>query len=43
MKEDRLNGFALLYVHRDLNIIFEHMTDEFSRKNHRLNFKLVKF
>ena len=32
-KEDRLNGFALLYVHRDLIINVEHVIDEFSRKN----------
>ena len=39
MKEACLNGFALLYVHRDLNINFEHVVDEFSHKNCRLNFK----
>ena len=33
MKEARLNGLALLYVHRDLNINFEHVIDECSRKN----------
>ena len=32
VKEDRLNEFALLYVRRDLNINFEHVIDEFSRK-----------
>ena len=32
-KEDRLNGFALLYVHRDLMINIEQVIDEFSRKN----------
>ena len=32
-KEDRLNGFTLLYVHRDLIINFEHVIDEFSSKN----------
>ena len=37
-KEARLNGLALLYVHRDLSINFEHVIDEFSRKNCRLNF-----
>ena len=37
-KEDRLNGLALLYVHRDVIINFEHVIDEFSRKNRRLNF-----
>ena len=38
MNEARLNGLALLYVHRDLNIKCEHVIDEFSRKNRRLNF-----
>ena len=37
-KDDRLNGLALLYVHRDLIINFEQVFDEFSRKNRRLNF-----
>ena len=37
-KGDRLNGFALLYVQRGLIINFEHVIDEFSRKNRRLNF-----
>ena len=37
-KEARLNGLVLLFVHRDLNINFKHMIDEFSRKNRRLNF-----
>ena len=32
MKEARLN------VHRNLNIDYEHVIDEFSRKNRRLNF-----
>ena len=35
---DRLNGFALLYVHRDLIINFEYVIDEFLCKNRRLNF-----
>ena len=39
MKEACLNRFALLYVYRDLNISFEHVVDEFSRKNCRLNFE----
>ena len=38
MKEARLNGLALLYVRRDLNLNYEHVIDEFSRKNRRLNF-----
>ena len=38
-KEDRLSGLALLYVHRDLHTNFEHVIDEFSLKNRRLNFK----
>ena len=35
-KEARLNGLALLFVHRDLNINFKHVIDTFSRKNRRL-------
>ena len=38
-KEACLNGFALLYLHLYFNINFEHVIDEFSRKNRRLNFK----
>ena len=37
-KEDRLNGLALLFVHRDLTIDFELVIDKFSRKNRKLNF-----
>ena len=37
-KENRLNGLVLLFVHRDLNINFKDVIDEFSRKNRRLNF-----
>ena len=37
-KEVRLNGFALLYVHRDISLDFEQVIAEFSRKNRRLNF-----
>ena len=33
-----LNDTALLYAYRDLNINFEYVIDEFSRKNRRLNF-----
>ena len=40
MKEARLNGLALLYVHRDLNINYKHVIDEISRKNRRLKFQL---
>ena len=32
-KEDSLNGFALLYVSRDLIINFENVIDKFLRKN----------
>ena len=39
MKETCFNGLALTYVYRDLNMNFEHVIDEFSRKNCRLNFK----
>ena len=38
MKEARLNGLALLNVHRDLNIKYEQVIDAFSRKYRRLNF-----
>ena len=31
-KEARLNGLVLLFVHRDLNIDFKHVIDEFSVK-----------
>ena len=34
-----LNGFALLYVYRDLNNDFEQVIDKFSRKNWALNLK----
>ena len=32
-----------LFVHRDLNIDFEQVVDEFSRKNSKLNFNRIKF
>ena len=32
-KELRLNGLALLYVHRDISLDFEQNIAEFSRKN----------
>ena len=32
-KEVRLNGFAFLYVHRDIGLDFEQVIAEFSRKN----------
>ena len=32
-KEVRLNGLALLYVHRDINVDFEQVIAEFPRKN----------
>ena len=34
----RLNGLALLYVHRDIGFDFEQVIAEFSLKNRRLNF-----
>ena len=37
-KEACLNGLALLFVHRELNINFKHVIDDFSRKNCRLYF-----
>ena len=42
-KEDRLNRFVLLYVHRGLIINCEHVFGKFSRKNRRLNYNSVKF
>ena len=38
IKEARLNGSALLHVHHDLNINFEDVIDDISRKTCRLNF-----
>ena len=38
IKEVRLNGLALLYVHRHISLDFEQVTVEFLRKNRRLNF-----
>ena len=38
MKEIRLNGLALLYVHRDISLDLDQVIDEFSGKNRRLNF-----
>ena len=38
MKEIRLNGLALLYVHRDISLDLDQVIYEFSRKNRRLNF-----
>ena len=37
-KEVRLNGLALLYVHRDISLDFEQVIAEFSCKNRMLNF-----
>ena len=34
---------TLLFVHLDLNIDFEHVIDEISPKNRKLNFNYVKF
>ena len=36
-KEVRLNGLALLYVHRDISLDFEQIIAEFLRKNQRQN------
>ena len=38
MKEVRLNGLALLCVHRDISLDFEQVIAKFSCKNRRLNF-----
>ena len=43
MREACLNGFALLQVHHDFNINFEHAIDEFSRKNSKLNLNKLNF
>ena len=37
-KEVRLNGLALLYVHRDISLDFQQVIAEVLRKNRRLNF-----
>ena len=37
-KEVRLNGVALLYVHRDISSDFEQVIANFLRKNQKLNF-----
>ena len=37
-KKVRLNGLALLYVHRDINLDVEQVITGFSRKNRRLHF-----
>ena len=37
-KEVRLNGLAMLYVHRDISLDFKQVNAEFLRKNRRLNF-----
>ena len=37
-KEVRLNGLALLYVHRDISLDFEQIIAKFSRKNRKLSF-----
>ena len=38
MKEVRLNGLALLNVHRDISLDFEQVIAEFSCENQKLNF-----
>ena len=42
-KEVRLNGLALLYVHRDISLDFEQVIAEFFCKNPRLNFNYGNF
>jgi len=38
MTEARLNGLAMMYVHRDLNISVDSVIDEFAKSHRRLNF-----
>ena len=38
MKEDRLNGLALLYIHKDKKLDVETVIDQFSKRNRRLDF-----
>ena len=38
MKEDRLNGLASLFIHRDIPLDIEAVIDEFGRKNRRYKF-----
>ncbi len=35
MGQDRLNGLAMLYYHRDIEITSEEVVDEFSRRHPR--------
>lgn len=39
MSEPRLNGLALLFVHKDIDLNYEEVIHEFSRKNRLLEFK----
>ena len=38
MIQDRLNGLALLYVHRDIELNYDDVIDEFAKSNRRLDF-----
>ena len=38
MSDDRLNGLALLFVHRDIPLNHDAVIDEFSKNNRRLQF-----
>lgn len=38
MNENRLNGFAHLHIHRNLELCHDDVIDEFSKNNRRLNF-----
>ena len=39
MRETRLNGLSLLYVHRDISLDHDKVTNKFSRHNRRLKFQ----
>jgi len=38
MGDDRLNGLAMLYIHRDIPITVEEVLDRFAKKSRRLDF-----
>jgi len=38
MSDSRLNGLALLYVHRDILLNYDSVIDDFAKGNRRLEF-----
>jgi len=38
MSDSRLNGLALLYVHRDIPLNYDSVIDDFAKGNRRLEF-----